>query len=222
MGQKMHPCAGQPSRSETLGPADPSNRPRQRHLKLILPNSHARHRSSGGSVHRRLSAAANSARSASPVRRQINALRPATASSRNCSLQTCRSELVFNVSKVASISRSGAPATGHYLTATTGRAGAPGRGVTSARPQIHFARHRRDAPHDRCQRRHRSRGPQAAGQSQPPTGNCARRPPGRSIAGRPQSAQSDENPSRVERYLPMLRAGKRATKPRSCSRRCRA
>ena len=68
-----------PARSQPIGPADPSHRPHQRRLKLTLPNCPARHRTSSGSVHRRLSAAAKSARSASAVRRQISALRSPVA-----------------------------------------------------------------------------------------------------------------------------------------------
>jgi len=47
--------------------------------------------------------------------------RPATAGSRNCSLQTGRSDLVLNVSKVASISPTGAPALGHEPSAASRR-----------------------------------------------------------------------------------------------------
>jgi hypothetical protein len=75
MDHQARSRAGRPSRSEMLGAADPSHRPRQRRLNLTLPNSPARHRTSGGSVHRRLSAAAKSARLASAVPRQISALR---------------------------------------------------------------------------------------------------------------------------------------------------
>ena len=117
----MHPCAGQPSRSEKPGRPDASHRPPQRRLTLTLPNSPARHRTRGGSVHRRLSAAATPACSVSAVQRQINALRPATAGSRNCSLQTCRSDLVLNVSKVASTSPTGTPALGQEPSSATGR-----------------------------------------------------------------------------------------------------
>ena len=40
--------------------------------------------------------------------------RPATPGSRNCSPQTGRSDRILNVSKVASISSTGAPGIGHY------------------------------------------------------------------------------------------------------------
>ena len=63
MAHLARPRAGQPSCSETHRCADPSHRTRQRRLKLTLPNIPARHRTSGGSVHRRLSAASTSARS---------------------------------------------------------------------------------------------------------------------------------------------------------------
>jgi hypothetical protein len=45
--------------------------------------------------------------------------RPATAGSRNYSLQTGRSDLVLNFSEVVSISPTGAPATGHMRAPAT-------------------------------------------------------------------------------------------------------